>query len=126
MLIIGDITSIGAVPPVRYDEPVQTLQCSVSSILKETSKSHRSFYFPLAFEYLKKRPVGRHSRRWEGNIKVNIQETGAKDVDWIYLTHQADSSEHGNEPSHPIRDCEFLDQVSDCPLSKGGPAPWSC
>jgi hypothetical protein len=31
-----------------------------------------------------RRPLGRHRRRWEGNIKMNRKETGFWDVDWIH------------------------------------------
>jgi hypothetical protein len=32
-----------------------------------------------------KRPPGRPMRRWEDNIKIDLWETGRKDVDWIHL-----------------------------------------
>jgi hypothetical protein len=32
-----------------------------------------------------KRPLGRHRRRWEDNIKVDIQEVGFGGMDWIQL-----------------------------------------
>jgi hypothetical protein len=31
------------------------------------------------------RPLGRHRRRWENNIKTNIQEEGCGGMDWIEL-----------------------------------------
>ena len=30
-----------------------------------------------------KRPLGRPRRRWEGNIKMDLQEVGCGYVDWI-------------------------------------------
>ena len=30
-------------------------------------------------------PVVRHRRRWENNIKMNLQEVGCGDMDWIEL-----------------------------------------
>jgi hypothetical protein len=30
-----------------------------------------------------KRPLGRPRRRWEYNIKMNLQEVGLKAMDWI-------------------------------------------
>ena len=30
-----------------------------------------------------KRPLGRHRRRWEDNIKVDLQERGCAVMDWI-------------------------------------------
>ena len=32
-----------------------------------------------------KRPLGRHRRRWEDNIKMGIQEVGCGGMDWIEL-----------------------------------------
>jgi hypothetical protein len=33
----------------------------------------------------RKRPLGRHRRRWEDNIKMDLQEMGYGDMDWIEL-----------------------------------------
>jgi len=30
-----------------------------------------------------KRPLGRRRRRWEGNIKMDLQEVGCGGMDWI-------------------------------------------
>ena len=32
-----------------------------------------------------KRPLGRHARRWEDNIKMDFQEVGCGVMDWIEL-----------------------------------------
>jgi len=32
-----------------------------------------------------KRPVGRHTRRWEDNIRVDLREMRWKVVDWIHV-----------------------------------------
>ena len=32
-----------------------------------------------------KRPLGRPRRKWEDNIKMDLQEVGCGDVDWIEL-----------------------------------------
>jgi len=32
-----------------------------------------------------KRPLGRHKRRLEGNIKIDLKETGWEVVEWIHL-----------------------------------------
>ena len=37
-----------------------------------------------------KRPLGRPSRRWEDNIKMDPQEVGCKGMDWIDLAHDRD------------------------------------
>ena len=37
-----------------------------------------------------KRPLGRPRRRWEDNIKMNLQEVGCEDMDWIDLAQDRD------------------------------------
>jgi hypothetical protein len=34
------------------------------------------------------RQLGRLRSRWEDNIKMNLRETGLKDVDWIHLVQE--------------------------------------
>jgi hypothetical protein len=38
-----------------------------------------------------KRPLGRPSRTWEDNIKMNLQEVGCDGMDWIELAQDRDS-----------------------------------
>jgi hypothetical protein len=38
----------------------------------------------------RKRPLGRSSRRWEDNIKIDLQELGCVDMDWIELAQDRD------------------------------------
>jgi len=37
-----------------------------------------------------KRPLGRPRRRWEGNIKMDLQEVGGGRGDWIELAQDRD------------------------------------
>jgi hypothetical protein len=37
-----------------------------------------------------KRPLGRPRRRWEDNIKMDLEEIGFGNVDWIYLAYDRD------------------------------------
>ena len=37
-----------------------------------------------------KRPLGRPRRRWEDNIKMNVQEVGCGGRDWIELAQDRD------------------------------------
>jgi len=37
-----------------------------------------------------KRPLGRPRRRWDDNIKMDLQEGGCWGVDWIELTQERD------------------------------------
>ena len=38
-----------------------------------------------------KRPLGRPSRRWEDNIKMDIEEVGCGGMDWIDLGQERDT-----------------------------------
>ena len=38
----------------------------------------------------RKRPLGRPRRRWEDNIKMNIQEVGCRGMDWTELAQDRD------------------------------------
>jgi hypothetical protein len=37
-----------------------------------------------------RRPLGRPRRRWEDNIKMDLQEGGWGGMDWIYMAHDRD------------------------------------
>jgi hypothetical protein len=37
-----------------------------------------------------KRPLGRPRRRWEDNIKMDLQEVGCGGMDWIELAQDRD------------------------------------
>ena len=37
-----------------------------------------------------KRPQGRPRRRWEDNIKMDLQEVGCRGMDWIELAQDRD------------------------------------
>ena len=37
-----------------------------------------------------KRPLGRPRRRWDDNIKMNLQELGCGSMDWIDLSQDRD------------------------------------
>jgi hypothetical protein len=37
-----------------------------------------------------KRPLGRPRRRWKENIKMDLQEVGCGDTDWIDLAQDKD------------------------------------
>ena len=37
-----------------------------------------------------KRPLGRPRRRWEDNIKMDLQEARCEDMDWIDLVQDKD------------------------------------
>ena len=60
-----------------------------------------------------KRPLRRRRRRWEDNIRMDLQEVGVGYEDWIGLAQDRDTWRAlvGEEPSGSIKRGEFLDQL---------------
>ena len=59
-----------------------------------------------------KRPLGRPRRRWEDNIKMDLEEVGCgvwTGSSWLRIAHVAGNCEWGNEASGSIQCGEFLD-----------------
>jgi hypothetical protein len=50
----------------------------------------RGVYRVLVGKYEGKRPMGRPRLRWEGNIKMDLQEVGCRFIDWIEPTQERD------------------------------------
>jgi hypothetical protein len=50
----------------------------------------RGVYRVLVGKPEKKRTLGRPRRRWEDNIKTDLQKVGCEDMDWIELTQSRD------------------------------------
>ena len=50
----------------------------------------RGVYRGLMRNSEKKRPLGRPRRRWEDNIKMDLQEVGCGGINWIGLVQDRD------------------------------------
>jgi len=50
----------------------------------------RCVYRVLVRKAEEKRPLGRSRRRWEDNIKMDLQDVGCGDMDWIELVQDRD------------------------------------
>jgi len=50
----------------------------------------RGMYRVLVGKPEGKRPIGTPRRRWEGNIKMDLQEVGCGAMDWIELVQDGD------------------------------------
>jgi hypothetical protein len=55
-----------------------------------TYGERRGVYRVLVGKPKGKRPLGRHRRRWEDNIKMDLQEVGCGGMDWIELAQDRD------------------------------------
>ena len=53
-------------------------------------RERRGVYRVLVWKPEKMRPLGRPRRRWENNIKMDLQELGCGGVDWIDLAQDKD------------------------------------
>jgi hypothetical protein len=51
----------------------------------------RVIYRVLMWKPKRKRPLGRPRRRWEDNIKMDLQEVKCGGTDWIELAQDRDS-----------------------------------
>jgi hypothetical protein len=51
---------------------------------------NRGVYRVLVGKLEEKRPLGRPRRRWENNIKMDLQEVGGSRGDWMVLTQDRD------------------------------------
>ena len=56
-----------------------------------------------------KRPLRRPRRRWEDNIKMDLQEVGRGGMDWIDLAQDMDRWKCGKEPTCSIKRGEYFD-----------------
>ena len=56
----------------------------------ECMRESRGGYRVLAGKPEGKRPLRKSRRRWEDNIKINLQEVGCEGMDWIDLAQDRD------------------------------------
>ena len=53
--------------------------------------AHRGVLRVLVWKPEGKKPLGRPRRRWDDNIKLDLQEAGCGGMDWIELAQDRDS-----------------------------------
>jgi len=53
-------------------------------------EERRGVYRVLVGKPEGKRPLGKRRRRWDDNIKMNLQKVGCGDMDWIELARDRD------------------------------------
>ena len=73
----------------------------------------RGVYSVLVGKPEGKKPLGRPRRRWDENIRMDLQEVGCRVIDWIELAEDrgqvASTFECGNKASGSTQCGEFLD-----------------
>jgi 3-oxoacyl-ACP reductase-like protein len=74
-----------------------TKYCSGDQIQKNGMAGHvtcigekRGVYSVLVGKTEETRPLGKPRRRWEDNIKMDLQKMGCEDMDWIDLFQDRD------------------------------------
>ena len=76
-------------------------------------RERRGVYRVLVGKPEGKKPLGRPRRRWEDNIKMDLQEVGCGCMDWIELAQDRNRWRTRvtavNGPSGSIKCGEFLD-----------------
>jgi len=86
------------VPILLHNEELNDLHSSPSIVLGDKIEKKldgqmgvkRGVYRVLEGKPEGKRPLGRHRRRWEDNIKMDFQEMGCGGMDWIELAQDTD------------------------------------
>jgi hypothetical protein len=58
---------------------------AVECIFSHTGEEKRSACRILVGKPEGKRPLGRHRRRWDGHIEMDLREIGWDGMDWIHL-----------------------------------------
>jgi hypothetical protein len=53
-------------------------------------EERRGLYRVLVGKFEGKRPLGRPRRRWQNNIKTDLQEVGFRSMDWMKLAQDRD------------------------------------
>jgi hypothetical protein len=57
----------------------------------EGEEEESNIYKVLIVKPKGRRPLGRHERRWEYNIKMDLREIGFCGLDWIHPTHEREN-----------------------------------
>jgi hypothetical protein len=71
-----------------------------------------------------KRPLEKPRRRWEDNIKMDLQEVGCGGMDWIELAQDM-GKWRADRPSGSVKCGEFIDWLRNGQLLTKDCASWS-
>jgi hypothetical protein len=75
-------------------ETVRNMYSSILKLILEISASllgeDKGVHRVLVEKPEEKRPLGRPRRRWENNIKIDLQEVGGGGGDWMELAQDRD------------------------------------
>jgi len=82
----------------------------------------RDVYKVLVGKRKEKRPLGKPRRSFDGNIKLDLQETGCRGRHCIELESTCES---GNETSGTIKYRNFLDWLNTGEVLRMNCVPWS-
>jgi hypothetical protein len=93
------------------------------------ARERRGVYRVLVWKPEGKRPLGRHRRSWEDNIRIDLKELGCGGLDWIELAQDRDRWRALVTAVMnlwgAIKCGELLDSLWNCQLPRKDSAPCS-
>ena len=86
-LQIEELNVLHSAPPIIRVIKSRRIRLAVN-VARTRGEMHTGFWWD---DLEVRRPLGRPRRRWEDNIKMDLQEVGCRSMDWIDVAQDRDS-----------------------------------